>query len=432
MKRVLIISYYWPPSAGSGVQRWLKFVKYLPKFNWIPIVYTPENPDFHVKDESLLSDIPEEAIILKQPIWEPYSLHRVIFGGDDKKDGNAGIVNSSSKGLKSYFSNWIRGNLFIPDPKKYWVKPSIKYLRSYLKDNPVDLIISTGTPHSMHLIAWQLKKEFSLPWIADFRDPMSKLDMLDSYHITNSNYRKYQKIERSIIEAADIVLTTSGVWKEDFKALGAKRAEFITNGFDESDFSTQNEPYDQFVISHFGLLNHLRNPVILWQALSELCIEEIEFKDDLRIHLGGSIDKMNIEEIKTYPHLGSSLRLFDYLTHKEVISEYQKSTVLLLLLFNSQSGQGNIPGKLFEYLAARKAILAFGPGEGDSKRIIEETNSGTFYFYSKSSKDKIKEKVKSLYMDFKSGVKTDIPAVYKYSREYLTKNLVKLMDDLTS
>ena len=430
MRRVLIIAYYWPPSAGSGVQRWLKFAKYLPEFGWQPVIYTPKNPDFEIQDVSLLKEIPEQVEVLKKDIWEPYSLHRLFFGNKADKIKSAGVVTASKSSWKSYLSNWIRGNVFIPDPKIFWVKPSVKFLKTYLSRHPVDLIISTGTPHSMHLIAKRLKTDIKIPWIADFRDPMSKLDMLESYHISSRNFRKYQDLEQSVIKQADIVLTTSEVWRRDFDDLGANRSECITNGYDESDFAGEVEPYKKFVISHFGLLNHLRNPIQLWKALAELCEENSEFKDDLSIHVGGTIDQDVIEEIRAYNDLNKRLQMFDYLSHGKVIEEYLKSSVLLLLLFNSKSGTGNIPGKLFEYLAAKKPIIAFGKGDGDSKEIIIKTQSGSFFDYDEDNIKELKAQLLSTYRQFKEKHIREPIDAYNYSRFALTEKLVGYLNEL--
>ena len=425
MKRVLIIVYYWPPSGGAGVQRWLKFAKYLPNYNWQPVIYTPENPDFKLQDENLLSEIPSEAEVIKRPIWEPYSAYRKLFGKSEEKDLSTGVM--KKEGLKSKIANWLRGNLFIPDPKVFWRKPSVKYLKEYLKEHPVDLIISSGTPHSMHLIAMDLKRELGLKWIADFRDPWTELDMLEEYHISSSSFKKYRKYEKDVLITADLCITTSKVWASDFERLGAARCECITNGYDESDFENSVEPYKDFVVSHFGLLNHMRNPSTLWEALEEMLNEDPDFKNRFKLHLGGTIDGEIIREIEGYPNLSSSLKVFPYISHEEVITEYQRSSLLLLLLFNSKSGRGNIPGKLFEYLASEKAILAFGPDRGDSAEIVEE-NGGKYFLYSSKDKESIKAALKSL---MAQGQPSKSSAT-QYSREKLTANLAAYLDQLSS
>ncbi|MFZ2431302.1 MAG: glycosyl transferase family 1, partial [Lutibacter sp.] len=183
MKKALIITYYWPPAGGSGVQRWLKFVKYFRDYGIEPIVYTVENPNYPILDESLSKDIPEGLEILTQPIWEPNNLF-AFFG--KKKTESAGFLNANP----SFFGKilqYIRANYFIPDARKYWVKPSTAYLRKYLKSNKIDVVITTGPPHSMHLIGLNLKKELNIKWIADFRDPWTEIDYFQQLPLTKKS-----------------------------------------------------------------------------------------------------------------------------------------------------------------------------------------------------------------------------------------------------
>ncbi len=432
MKKVLIIAYYWPPSGGSGVQRWLKFSKYLPTFNWQPIIYTPENPDFSIQDLSLEKDIPKEATVLKRPIWEPYSWYKKFLKSSKAKVSNSGVVDTNSKSFFNYIANWIRGNIFIPDPKVYWVKPSVKYLKEYLKQNRIDVIISTGTPHSMHLIPLALCKELDIPWIADFRDPWSQLDMLDNYHITKSNKKKYQELERAVLKSADVSITTSWTWANDFKKLGANRVETITNGYDASDFRQTSIKSEKFVISHFGLMNHLRSPKQFFNALDEASKMNASLLEDLEIHLGGTIDPNIRKEIESYQELKDKVVFYDYLSHPEVIQWYHKSSILLLLLFNSESGKGNIPGKVFEYLATQKPIIAFGPHKGDAYQIMEET-SNSYFEYDQVDIISLKENILSIYEDWKSGKESENKEdIESYSRENLSRQLVSILEEITS
>ena len=200
-KHLLIITYYWPPSGGSGVQRWLKFVKYLSKIGWEITIYTPENPEFPVTDESLLRDVPNSINILTQPIWEPYSIYKK-FVGRSKKDGiGASFMSEEKEPSKAEnFSRWVRGNWFIPDARKFWVKPSIKFLSPRVQKGEFDMIISTGPPHSMHLIALELKEKFGTPWLADFRDPWTEIDFVDELRLTKKSKAKHAELEKKVIQ----------------------------------------------------------------------------------------------------------------------------------------------------------------------------------------------------------------------------------------
>jgi len=423
MKKVLIISYYWPPAGGSGVQRWLKFTKYLPKNNWQPIIYTPENPYFEVKDEALCKDIPMEAEIWKTSVWEPYALKDKLFGKAGKSQ-SAGVI-SNKKSLKNKVLNWVRGNVFIPDPKIYWVKPSIKVLLKKIKEEGIEHIITTGPPHSMHLIGLGLKKLLpNLKWIADFRDPWSELDLLDEFHLSNSSRKKHQALEKQVLQNADVTLTVSETWVKDLKRLGANRVELITNGYDTADFDVKLKINDKFIIGHYGLLNHLRNPKNLWKTLNILCEENTEFNDKLEIHLSGNIDAEVITEIESHPHLKTKVMQLGYLSHAEVLAEYNEASVLLLLLFNSQSGAGNYPGKIFEYFAAERPVLAFGPKESDAEKLIKKTKTGIYFSYDEIN---LKNEILAL---FKNEKHFNFENTESFSREKLTKDLSDLLNNI--
>ena len=423
MKKVLIITYYWPPSGGSGVQRWLKFTKYLPKYNWKPIVYTPENPYFEVKDEALLNDIPAEAEIWKTPIWEPYALKDKLFGKVSESQ-SAGVI-SNKKSLKNKILNWVRGNVFIPDPKVYWVTPSIKILLKKIKTEGIDHIITTGPPHSMHLIGLGLKKAMpNLKWIADFRDPWSELDLLDEFNLSSSSAKKHKDLEKEVLQTADVSLTVSETWVEDLKRLGEGRVELITNGYDAADFELKPKMNDKFIIGHYGLLNHLRNPKNLWKALADLCDENSKFNDKLKINLSGNIDGEVLAEIEAYPQLKEKIMQLGYISHAQVLNQYNEAGLLLLLLFNSKSGVGNYPGKVFEYFAAQKPILAFGPEGSDTQRLINETKSGLFFNY---DSENLKNEILNIF-NGKNEFKTE--GLEKFSREKLVKDLSIILSNL--
>ena len=423
MKKVLIITYYWPPSGGSGVQRWLKFAKYLPKNNWKPIIYTPENPYFELSDEALLKDVALETDVWKTPIWEPYALKDNLFGKGERNQ-SAGVV--SKKGsFKNRMLNWIRGNVFIPDPKIYWVKPSVKFLKDKIKKDKIRYVITTGPPHSMHLIGLGLKKVMpNLKWIADFRDPWSELDLLEEFHLSRSSRKKYQKMEREVLQTADMTLTVSETWAEDLKRLGANKVALVTNGYDADDFKLKPKINEKFIIGHYGLLNHLRNPRYLWSSLNSLCEDDDVFESKLEIHLSGNIDKEVITEIELYPCLRNKLKQLGYLSHSQVLQQYNETDILLLLLFNSQSGIGNYPGKIFEYFAAKKPVLAFGPHNSDTQNLIKETNAGLYFSY--NEKD-IKDEVLKLY---KQKETLEIKDLNRFSREKLTEKLSDVLNKL--
>lgn len=432
MKKVLIITYYWPPAGGGGVQRWLKFSKYLPEFGWKPIVFTPENPEFPVTDESLFNDIHKDAEVLKIPIREPYQWYRKLTG--KKKDSaiQTGFLSEvKKKSWKEKLSIWLRGNLFIPDARVFWVRPSVRFLRHYLLLNPVDLIISTGPPHSMHLIAMQLNKILNIPWIADFRDPWTNIDYYGDLMITKWADNIHKKLEARVLKNADSVLTVSYNWADDFRQLGAQNVDVVTNGYDISDFAGLQEniePDRNFSISHIGYMNKDRNPLKFWQAVKELCNDSPGFKDDIRLKFIGKTDYSVFNSLEENG-LSFAVEKIDYLPHDKVLIEYKKSRVLLLLLNQTPDASGRVPGKIFEYMISGTPVLSIGPEDGDSAKIINET--GTGYTVGFQNKEKMKMHLLKLYSAYKTGTNLfNIRGIEKYERKNLTADLVSIMENL--
>ena len=283
----------------------------------------------------------------------------------------------------------------------------------------------------MHLISLGLKKyNPELKWIADFRDPWSNLDLLDEFHLTKRSRKKHAYLENQVLLNADITLTVSETWKRSFLNLGSDNVQLITNGYDDDDFKFSKKQNDKFIIGHFGLLNHLRNPKYLWKTLNDICQDDVNFNDKLQIRLAGNIDKNIIDEIKNFPYLNDKLSVLGYITHQEVINEYNNSSLLLLLQFNSNSGSGNYPGKIFEYFAAKKPILAFGPEKSDVESLINQTNTGKFYNYDSLDINKLKDQVLDVFKSYDKKSNLKSINIDSFSRRNLTKNLSILLNNM--
>jgi glycosyltransferase involved in cell wall biosynthesis len=428
MKKLLIISYYWIPSGGAGVQRWVKFTKYLRDFGWEPIIYTPENPEFPSVDYSFEKDIPSDIQIIKTPIWEPYDFYRKLTGKKNERI-NAGFISENKKqGWKDKVSIWIRGNFLIPDPRRFWISPSIKFLTEYLQNNPVEAIITTGPPHSMHLIGLGLKKKIpKLPWIADFRDPWTNIDFYKQLNLSWISDIIHHRFEKKVIQRADSIIVVSEGMKEEYELINPTCIQVISNGFDEADVQIEEIRLDKkFTISHIGTLNSARNPKTVWKVLSEICEENPEFRSDLLIQLVGKVDFSVLELIEKFK-LSGNLHKIDYLSHNEAIAKQQSSQVLLLLINNSENAKGILTGKFYEYLAARRPILAVGPTDGDAAGVLNETGGGKMVDF--EDEKATKQIILEYYNRYKSGSLTvESKSVERFSRRSLTGELAKLIE----
>lgn len=427
MKKVLIITYYWPPSGGGGVMRWLKMSKFLPELGWQPIIYTPENPDPSVIDESLLQEIHPSTVELKTPIWEPYNIYRKITGKSNHTRFKAGYISEASEGnWKNKVSVFIRGNLLIPDPRIFWVRPSIQFLSKYLEKNPVDLIISTGPPHSMHLIALGLKKKFKTLWIADFRDPWTGIDFYHKLKLTRWADKKHRTLEREVLINADHVVTVSPGCAADLQKIAGRAIEIINNGFDPTDYNFALPPLDKtFTICHFGAFNKDRNPSVLWEVLGELTKLNEDFSKRLQIRLIGQTHESVINDI-TKHGLFEKLELIEHLPHLQGLVELSKSQVLLLPLNDSPNVKGILPGKMYEYIALRRPILAIGPTDADYASILRETKAGEPVGFSDSLA--MKNTIFQYFQMFKENrLNINSEAYDQFSRKNLAERFINLV-----
>ena len=408
MKRVLIVTYYWPPSGGSGVQRWVKFAKYLPAAGWQPVVYTPENPELTTVDRTLAAEIPPEAEVVKNHIFEPYGIYRKLMGKGSTTDlktltaANAvkdevNPINGQKKNWKQKLSLFIRGNFFIPDPRVMWVRPSVRFLKKYLEEHPVDAIVTTGPPQSMHLIGLRLSQATGIPWVADFRDPWTKMFYFKHLGLTS--------------------------WAEKTPV------ELITNGYDEEDFKKDVELDENFNITHTGLFASDGNPETLWKVLAQKCEEDEEFRRSLRIRLVGKTDREITDSIEA-AGLGGNLKDFGYQDHEMAVREQLNASILILPLRKEPEYRAVLPGKLFEYLASRRPILGIGQTDGAMARIVGETGSGVVYDW--DDEKKIRAWIDFCWDEFKNDELHDNTSdISRFTRRNLTVKLAELLNQIT-
>lgn len=427
MKKVLIITYYWPPAGGPGVQRWLKFAKYLRNFDIEPIIYTPENPDYPIIDNSLLETIPAGITVIQKPIFEPYFFAKLFSKKQTSKISSGIIEDAKEQGLLQKAFLYIRGNYFIPDARKFWIKPSVKFLKTYLKENSIDTIITTGPPHSLHLIGLELKKSEAIKWIADFRDPWTEIGYHKKLKLSASAQAKHKHLEIAVLNNADQIITTSFKTREEFSNKTSKPITVITNGYDE-EIIEKTQLDKKFTLAHIGSLLSERNPENLWNVLKELIDENQQFSHDLQLKLVGTVSETVVRSIKDHG-LEPYLNLVGYVSHKEANALQRSAQVLLLIEINSEETKGIIPGKVFEYLAAKRPIIAIGPKDWDVNEIINQTSTGISFMYQdhQNLKDQILKYYKLFKQDSLEIASVDIE---KYSRRNLTEDLANLIKDI--
>lgn len=419
MKKVLVITYYWPPAGGPGVQRWLKFVKYLRDFNIEPVVYIPKNPQYPLVDKSFVNDIPKDIKVYSNAIFEPYRLASV-FSNKKTKRISSGIISTKNQSVLEKILLWIRGNLFIPDARRFWVKPSVSYLNRVLQKEKIETIITTGPPHSVHLIGYHLKHSNSIHWIADFRDPWTSIGYHKKLRLTSYAKRKHKRLESLVLNQADTIIVTSKTTQKEFQELTKKPIAVITNGFDNKRMLGV-ELDEKFTISHIGSMLTGRNPENLWRILSELSQQYPDFKKALRLQFIGVVSNDVLHSLELHG-LTSAVEVLGYVPHETALNFQEKSQVLLLVEIDSEETKGIIPGKLFEYLSAKRPILGVGPEGWDVKNIVVETNSGAVFGYRDTTN--LKNVILSWFEAFRSeGLHISSKNIDQYSRRELTRKL---------
>ena len=424
-KKILIITYYWPPAGGPGVQRWLKFVKYLPDFGIQPVVYIPDNPTYPIIDTNLEKEVSAKAKILRNRIFEPYQLAS-FFSKSKTKKMNSGIIpNQKKQQFLDKALLWVRGNLFIPDARCFWVKPSITYLEKYIIENKIDTIITSGPPHSLHLIGLGLKNKLNLKWFADFRDPWTTIGYHKALKLSDFAAKNHKKLEHQVLNSADAIIVTSKTTKIEFQALTNVPITVITNGYD-TEIAAPLQRDSKFSLAHIGSFLSERNPSILWESLVELIEEIPNFKRDLEIKLIGAVSQEVLDVIKA-SNLNLYLNNMGYVSHNEAIAQQRKSQVLLLIEIDSEDTKSIIPGKLFEYMVSNRPILAIGPKDSDFQSILTETNTGVFFEY--NQKLELKKTITTLYNQYLEGnLQSNGVGLQRYSRKNLTGELVALLN----
>ena len=423
-KKALIITYYWPPAGGPGVQRWLKFVKYLPEFNVSPVVFIPKNPNYPIVDNSLVSEVSENITVIKHPINEPYKWAS-IFSKKSSKTISKGII--SDEKTQSFIEKmllFIRGNFFIPDARVGWVKPSVSFLLDYIKKENIDTIITTGPPHSVHLIGLQLKQKLGVKWLADFRDPWTTIGYHKQLKLSSASKAKHKSLEKQVLTQADQIIVTSWVTKAEFQNISEQPIEVITNGYDQ-ETAVEYDMDTKFTLSHIGSLLSKRNPDVLWRVLNELVTQNEAFSKDFQLNFVGAVSERVLDSIHKYK-LSAYVHRVGYVPHQEAIAYQKKSQILLLIEIDSEDTTCIIPGKLFEYMVSNRPIVALGPKGSDVERIIKETNTGNYFSYSEY--ESLKRIILEHYKAFQSKTLQSHPVgLQKYHRRALTESLANLL-----
>ncbi len=424
MEKVLIITYYWPPAAGAGVHRWLRMSRFFAENGYEPVIYCPQDAAWPHVDPELNDQVPAQIEVIRRPIFEPAK----FLNSKINPNKGSGFTYSKKQSFLQKLIISLRGNFFIPDARMFWIRPSTRFLKNYLREHPeIKAVISTGPPHSMHVIARNLKRKLNIPWIADFRDPWTGIDFYKELNIGELADKRQKKLEHSVLTEADRVVTVSENCAKELSEISGREVDVITNGF---IFDIQHDPDTDktFSIAHFGSLPTSRNPEVLWRTLGKLVKQNSDFAKSLCIKLYGTVDQGVLTSIEK-EELTSYVQLHSTVPHAQSLQLQGKAQQLLLVVNNSGNTAGTLTGKIFEYLNSGRPILAIGPSGGNLEKLIRQTDSGTFTGYSDDrSLEKILLENYALYL--KGALRAEPKNLDAFSSEALAKRYCKLVEDI--
>lgn len=381
-RRVLVLTYYFPPSGGAGVQRILKFVRYLPAFNWTPVVLTVRDGAYPARDASLWADVPDEAEVYRTTSWDAYQLYAALTGQRSEDAVVQGSVGDQEVGWKTRLKRWVRANVFLPDTRLGWVPFAVWRGWQLLADRSIDAILTTGPPHSTHLAGLTLQKLTGVPWVADFRDPWTDINYYQELPHTGCARRLDRALERWVLKQARAVTTVSPTWRNGLsqKVDGQRerRVRVIQNGYDEDDIEPREESHDEevFSLTHVGSLYASRNPTGLWRALRRL--GERNAIPNLRLRLVGTVDP-NVKDALRRHGLSERTKFISYVPHEEAVRYMRRAGLLLLSIEDFPASAGMLTGKIYEYLASGRPILGLGDPDGDAAALLRQTGGGELF-----------------------------------------------------
>ncbi|MCF7859469.1 MAG: hypothetical protein K9N07_09155 [Candidatus Cloacimonetes bacterium] len=422
MKKIMVISYYWPPCGGVGVQRWLKFVKYLSQKDWQITVLTTKNGDYPTLDESLLKKIPDKVKVIRTKTPTFSGLYKKLVHSQDVHVPHGSLEISSDQSLIKKVFIWIRLNLIVPDARKIWNRHAYSRAKQELSTNDYDMMITTGPPHSTHLIGLRMKKKIKLNWLADFRDPWTEMGYLKNVKRIKLTSILDKRLENKVVNNCDLIVAASKKIITDLNCIPDK-IKLITNGFDPDEYAgiINKKLDDNFNLNYFGSLPEESNPISALQAVLKLYEQGIA---DIKINLWGNISQKVISILSNLDDK-NIITFHDHIAHQKAVEYMVNSDLLLLMINRVENNEGIITAKLFEYLGSEVPILGIGPISSEPAKILEETKMGKMFDYDNVTD--ISGYIEQSYTSWKKGKLKKSGNIAKYNCVNQTEELIKFL-----
>ncbi|SHK16378.1 glycosyltransferase family 4 protein [Rhodothermus profundi] len=429
MRYVLLVTYYFPPAGGAAVQRFLKFARYLPAYDWRPVVLTVRSEDaaYPFRDEALEAEVPVEVPVFRTRTWDPYAAYARWLGQRKEEAVSVGFAGRPHQRWKERLARWIRANLFLPDARVGWVPFALRALPRLLRQYPIEAIVTTGPPHSTHLIGYRAQRRYRLPWVADLRDPWTDVYYYEMLPMTRWARRLDAWMERRVLAQAQARVVVTPTMQRTLQTKGLS-AVCIPNGYDPADFeaSPPRATHD-FWITYAGSMGPTANPEGLWKALVQLRASGLP----IRVRLIGLIDA-SVRQALMRHHLAEQVALLPFMPRRQVLPYLRESALLLLVINRTAGNAGIVTSKLYEYLGSGRPVLGIGPVQGDAAAVLQETKAGKMFDY--DDVEGIAAYLRRHYEAWAAGrpLPGALPTLaQRYSRPYLAGELAHLLEEVT-
>jgi len=432
LKKVLIITYYWPPASGPGVQRWLKFAKYLPEYGWEPIILTVEGGSFPAMDEDLLQEVSTTTKVFRTKTWEPFGIYNRLRGKKGNQVEVGGGAFTADKSIVRRIGTYIRSNYFIPDARIGWNKSAIAKASALIQEYNITYIVTTSPPHSSQLIGLELKKKHKLKWLADLRDPWMSMMYNQFLTRTKASTQKDQKYENQILENADHVTVVGDSMKKEFSDR-AHNITVITNGYDSDDLNhseTKQEAFEKFTLFFMGNFLSQQSFAFFWKTLKQFTHHDPEIANRFRMLIIGNVSEVVQKDIEHH-NVTSFIDIEPFQSHDQVIRKMKRSHLLYLPIPKTEGNEMIITGKIFEYLASKLPILSIGPIGGDADYILRNTNRDKIISYGET--DELLVQLQNAWSQWKSNKNQfyyDNDHHQQFERKSLTEKMSQVLNSL--
>lgn len=419
MKKILFITYYWPPSGKASIHWPLKIIKHLYTFGWIPSVLTADEDTFSQKDDTFLNEIPSEVKVFRAKSFEPFDIYKKFIGkGKDEQLVASEIISNKNKSFTHRLSIWIRMNIFIPDARIGWYFPAVKAGLSFLKKEKIDAIVSIGPPHTTHLVGKKIASKFRVPHMPVFIDPWVDISYYKNFKRNKLTRSIDNRLEKSVLlNSAAAIFVTDTMMKDYEKKYPAikNKSHVLYWGYSEEDFKVEDERWNkedgkEEVILHAGNIFDYQNPKHFWKTLKN----EIDKGRKLKLVFIGTVSP-DIKQSIIKAGLDSNTEYKGFLPYREMLQEMLKADYLLVCATEPR----HVPGKLFEYLRAGKPIIAFGDGNEEVKKILSDTNAGMMFGYNESGEE---------FFGCSEIFLTNMNLVKSFERKKITESMMEMLN----